>query len=187
VEKNWTQDGTSMNKTADKNSYRVEVNGNIYEVAFLDNGSVRFDDLEVSLNVSENDTRDHYSLLIDHISVIVGVEPQGEQHEFRVHAGGYDFDVEVLASREAFLREYLRAVGVGKKQGKVKATMPGLIRKLLVHPGDTVAAGQGIVIMEAMKMENEIKTPVGGTLAEFGVSEGQAVEKGVFLFEVETA
>jgi len=176
-----------MNNNANKNSYRVEVNGNTYDVEFLDDGTVRFDGHHVSLDVSENDTRDHYSLLIDHESVVVGIEPQGEPNQYRVHAGGYDFDVEVLASREAFLHEYIHAVGAGKKENRVKATMPGLIRKLLVQPGDTVEAGQGIVIMEAMKMENEIKTPVSGVLAAFGVTEGQAVDKGAFLFEVEAS
>ena len=175
------------NNQHEQNSYRVEVNGNTYEVQFLDDGSVLFDGKPITLDVSENDTRDHYSLLIEQESVIVGIEPLGDPSQYRVHAGGYDFELSVLASREAFLQEYLRSAGVGKKEGRIKATMPGLIRKLLVQPGDTVEAGQGIVIMEARKMENEIKTPVSGVLADFGVSEGQAVDKGAFLFEVEAS
>ena len=75
-------------------------------------------------------------------------------------------------------------VGAGKTQaggGAVKAPMPGLVVKVLVEPGSTVAAGQGLVVLEAMKMENEIE---GGDSRRGGIggcAAGQAVEKGAPL------
>ena len=67
----------------------------------------------------------------------------------------------------------------------VKAYMPGRVVALLASEGDSLTAGQGVVVLEAMKMENEIKTDHPGTLVKLHVTEGQAVEGGDVLFEVE--
>ena len=75
-------------------------------------------------------------------------------------------------------------VGAGKTQkggGTVKAPMPGLVVKMLVEPGAAVAAGQGLVVLEAMKMENEIKASAAGVIESVAVKPGQAVEKGAAL------
>jgi biotin carboxyl carrier protein len=63
--------------------------------------------------------------------------------------------------------------------------MPGRIVKLLVQRGDTVAARQGLVVVEAMKMENELRSPKDGTVAEVRVSEGMSVDAGAVLLVVE--
>jgi biotin carboxyl carrier protein len=63
--------------------------------------------------------------------------------------------------------------------------MPGKIVRLLVTLGQDVAAGQGLVVMEAMKMENELKAPRAGRVKELPVREGQAVETGAFIAMVE--
>jgi pyruvate carboxylase subunit B len=59
--------------------------------------------------------------------------------------------------------------------------MPGLVVKVLVEPGATVAAGQGLVVLEAMKMENEIKATAAGIVETVAVKPGVAVEKGAVL------
>jgi pyruvate carboxylase subunit B len=61
--------------------------------------------------------------------------------------------------------------------------MPGLIVRLEVTEGQTVSAGQGVVIMEAMKMENELRADGGGIVSRIRVAVGQAVEKGTVLVE----
>ena len=62
--------------------------------------------------------------------------------------------------------------------------MPGKVVKLLVAEGDAVTAGQGVLLFEAMKMQNEIRSPQDGTMGELNVSEGQAVEARDRLFVV---
>lgn len=62
--------------------------------------------------------------------------------------------------------------------GNLRAAMPGKVVKVLVQPGDTVKAGQGLLVIEAMKMENELRAPAGGKIAAISVREGQAVEAG---------
>jgi len=63
--------------------------------------------------------------------------------------------------------------------------MPGLIVQLRVKVGDTIAAGDGLVVMEAMKMENELRAQAAGTVRAVHVTVGAAVEKGALLVELE--
>jgi biotin carboxyl carrier protein len=63
--------------------------------------------------------------------------------------------------------------------------MPGKVVKVLAKPGDAVKEGQGVVVIEAMKMENEMKSPKDGTIVEVNVIEGQAVDGGTRLAVVE--
>lgn len=66
----------------------------------------------------------------------------------------------------------------------IRAPMPGLVVRVEVQPGATVRAGQGVVVLEAMKMENELTTPGPGVVRAVRASPGQAVEKGAVLVEV---
>lgn len=67
----------------------------------------------------------------------------------------------------------------------VRAPMPGMITKTLKREGDTVNSGDGVLIVEAMKMENEIKSPRPGIISKIFVSEKQTVEKNDTLFTIE--
>lgn len=72
----------------------------------------------------------------------------------------------------------------GRRNEKVLAYMPGRVVAILAQEGDAVTAGQGIVVLEAMKMQNEIRAEHDGTLAKVHVQPGQAVEGGDPLFEL---
>jgi biotin carboxyl carrier protein len=68
---------------------------------------------------------------------------------------------------------------------RLTAPMPGKIVRVTVVVGQEVAAGEGLVVMEAMKMENELKAPRAGRVKDLGVREGQAVESGALLATLE--
>jgi pyruvate carboxylase subunit B len=63
--------------------------------------------------------------------------------------------------------------------------MPGLVLDILVEEGDEVEAEQGLLVLEAMKMENELKAPSGGVVSAIHVADGDAVDKEALLIEVE--
>jgi biotin carboxyl carrier protein len=69
--------------------------------------------------------------------------------------------------------------------GRVKAPIPGLISRILVEPGATVTAGQPLVILEAMKMENEIRAPFDGVVQSVAIAVGQTVLRNTVLVEVQ--
>lgn len=83
----------------------------------------------------------------------------------------------------------LRSAGAGEgadgTRAEIKAPMPGKVVKLLVKEGELVAAEQGIVVLEAMKMENELRTPVSGIVSRLDVGIGSTVEMGFLVAVVE--
>lgn len=72
-------------------------------------------------------------------------------------------------------------------EGQLNAPMPGKILEIVVNVGDTVNTGDPVAILEAMKMENELKAPVDGTISSIHVEEGQSVEKNVLILEIEAS
>lgn len=91
--------------------------------------------------------------------------------------------LEIVDERRLRLR---RASGKFSLDGpqRVDAPMPGKVVRVLVKKGDAVAEGQGLVVVEAMKMENELKSPKAGTVSELFAVEGAAVENGARLVVV---
>ncbi|MFM8995471.1 MAG: acetyl-CoA carboxylase biotin carboxyl carrier protein subunit [Bacteroidota bacterium] len=85
--------------------------------------------------------------------------------------------------------ELLKSMGLENalvpKIAEVKAPMPGLVLDVLVSVGQTVEMGEKILVLEAMKMENAIKSPTAGTIASIHVSKGQAVDKNFVLIRFE--
>ena len=124
-----------------------------------------------------------FSLLLDGESHSVSVRPSEEG--YLVLAQGRTHQVR-LRSRRELLNESLRTVKpAALRSSQVRATIPGLIRAVKVSAGDRVSAGDGLVILEAMKMENEIGAPQAGVVKAVRVSAGQAVEKGAVLVELQ--
>ncbi|MES2306003.1 MAG: biotin/lipoyl-containing protein [Gemmatimonadota bacterium] len=93
-------------------------------------------------------------------------------------------DVGIEDERSRHIRSLAGAGKSATSGGVLKAPMPGLVVRIAVSEGDVVAAGAGLVVLEAMKMENELKAPAAGTVRGIRVAAGQAVEKGQVLLEL---
>ncbi len=120
-----------------------------------------------------------YSFVTEDRSYEVSVERDGDT--YKVRRGAAQLDVTMSdPSRQA--REVL-ATSAGPE--KVVSQMPGRVVRILVAEGDEVEAGTGLVVVEAMKMENEIATVKGGKVAKIAVAPGEAVEGGALLLVVE--
>jgi pyruvate carboxylase subunit B len=97
---------------------------------------------------------------------------------------GWRFEVEALDERTRAIRDLAAASAVSAGPAPVIAPMPGLIVRVHVAVGDRVEAGQGLVVMEAMKMENELRAPSAGIVRAILAVPGTAVEKGARLVEL---
>jgi len=115
----------------------------------------------------------------------VTVCPGTTQGLYTLSLDGYRFSVDAVDERGRSIRELARAAAASAGPAPLKAPMPGLIVRVLVAPGDTVTEGQGLVVMEAMKMENELRSPSAGTVRSVAATPGTAVEKGAVLVELE--
>jgi pyruvate carboxylase subunit B len=104
-----------------------------------------------------------------------------------LHVDGYRVHAEVVDERTRAIRALTATPMVDKGPKPVRAPMPGMIVRVEVEAGDRVSAGQGVVIVEAMKMENELKAEAPGIVSKILVEPGTAVEKGMVLIEFERA
>ena len=99
-----------------------------------------------------------------------------------LYIGGTGYNVQ---ADDPLKKELLQSSSFQAGEGTVIAAMPGNVKKLLADEGMEIEAGQGVVVLEAMKMENELEAPLSGTVKKIYVSEGQSVEAGALLFEIE--
>jgi biotin carboxyl carrier protein len=121
-----------------------------------------------------------FSLLIDHAIAEVNVVSRRDQ--YTVEVGGRSHRLRLLDER-ALRQRGGKAAAEGSRE--VRAVMPGKVVAVLVEVGAEVETGKGLLVIEAMKMENEIAAPRGGTVKEIRVRPGQAVEAGEILAIVE--
>jgi biotin carboxyl carrier protein len=124
-----------------------------------------------------------YSLLIGGKSHQVHVERTGEG--LRIVIGRHRGDVRVQTEREWRLKKVAPRQAQQTGQMNIKAPMPGLVKAVLVAEGDEVQEGQRLVVLEAMKMENEITTPRQGRVAAVHIAQGATVESGKPLVTLE--
>ena len=163
-------DGTEkvLHVSRDGADYRVDVDGRVLNVDARTFGD-----------------KDTFSLLIDHKSYLVEAAPvRPERGEYFARVLGRHYDVEVLdellvAVRDAELsREHTGAF-------TVRAPMPGLVVQVRVALGAHVAVGEAVVVMEAMKMRNELASEVAGVVTSVAVAAGDKVDSQAPLVTIE--
>lgn len=102
-------------------------------------------------------------------------------------SGGDAIVIKLQDARAAALSAGAQGGAGGATSGELRAAMPGKVVKLLVQAGDTVKAGQGLLVIEAMKMENELRAAGAGKVASIAVREGQTVDGGQLLISITPA
>jgi biotin carboxyl carrier protein len=136
----------------------------------LDGQPVNADAVEIAPNT--------LSLLLEGQSYEVHITPSPDGM-LKLQTGLQEFTAEVVDPRAWRGRRHGALEAEGRQQ--VVAPMPGKVVRVLVEAGDRVEAGQGLLVVEAMKMQNEIRSPKGGTVERLHVKEGQPVNAGEVL------
>lgn len=121
-----------------------------------------------------------YSLITENKSFEAVIDD--DEGRIDVMMRGRLFEAQVLDERAMLLMQ--RRGGLSSSSGEVQAPMPGLIVDVTVEEGDAVAKGQTVIILESMKMQNELKSPVDGVARAIHAVAGQAVDKNDLLVEV---
>jgi biotin carboxyl carrier protein len=147
-----------------KSLYRVAIDGNEFLVDGKKTG------------------RTNYSLIVDNRSFEIEVD--NAEDEYRVLVDGRNYHVHLVDERRVRVGGGQSDIQLQGRQ-KVSVPMPGKVIAVLVSQGDSVERGQGLVIVEAMKMENEVRSPIAGEVKEIKVKPGDAVEGGTVLIVVE--
>ncbi|MBI4506556.1 MAG: biotin attachment protein [Chloroflexi bacterium] len=162
--------------------YAVHVAGREVEVAFDPRrpGCAWIDGVAVAADCQQVGSQPVFSLLVDgraYELVVQDVPGEG----LRIGVGGALYDVAVEDERARELARLAGRRGEAGGETPVKAPMPGLVVSVAVSPGDEVAAHQRLLILEAMKMENELRAPRAGRVRAVHVGPGEKVEQGRLL------
>lgn len=143
---------------------------------------IRVEGEKVDADLVEMDGTEIRSLLLDGRSYQVLAARTGKG-SWNLHLFGRHLSARVVDERTRALEEMTGQVGGGSGLVVLRAPMPGLVVKVEVTEEETVTEGQGLVIVEAMKMENELKSPGQARVKRVLVSPGEAVEKDQVLVE----
>lgn len=141
----------------------IKVNGESRDVDFLNLGGAL------------------YSVITQNKSLEVVIED--EDDKIAVLMGGRLYETQVLDERALLMAQ--RRGGLGGGSGEVHSPMPGMIVKVVVVVGQEVTQGQTVVILESMKMQNELKAPIDGTVKAVHVEGSQTVDKNTLLIEID--
>jgi biotin carboxyl carrier protein len=162
----------------DGRTSRLEVSGNGFRYA-RDGGEA----IEHEFSATPL-TPGSWSVLIGGRSYTVIASPTltGGAGASEVIVNGRAFAVEVFDPREMRAR---RSAGAGEGRQNIAAMMPGKVVRVLVTQGDAVEAGQGLIVVEAMKMQNEMKTPKAGRVIEVKTKPDATVAAGEVLMVIE--
>ena len=162
--------------------YHVTI-GDTTRVVSLEPDGVTVDGTPIDVDFERLEGGPVRSLLLDGRSHRLSATRSGSE-QWDLYLRGRRFAASVVDERTRVIRE-MTGAGAGPTGPRpIIAPMPGMVVRVEAAEGDVVQAGQGVVIVEAMKMENELAAESGGVVSRVLVSEGQAVEKDQVLVDL---
>jgi len=162
-------------------SYVATIEGQEYHVGLEESGPVTVDGAPLDVDLQTIDGGFHYSLLAGATSLEVFVEHCEDVCFVSIEGQRYQVKVEDEWQRRAGRRQKTM-LSVG--EAEVTSPMPGMVVAVLVEEGQSVRTGEGLLILEAMKMENEIRAPRNGVVEKVNVAPGQRVSHDELLVRI---
>ncbi len=168
--------------------YTVETGGTKLQITADEYGLRAGDDRRPVPVEQGSGLRSFRGTLPDGSTVPIYVEETDEEHLYMVYIRGEAIPARTVTGRDERLTALRKSSAAGNAVGQiVTAPMPGLLKEMLVTEGEIVEKGRSLCILEAMKMENEIKAPSRLAVKRVIARPGTAVEKGTPLVELQAA
>ena len=155
--------------------YIAEVDGLEFPVEILDDQHVRFGENVLKVDLAAVSGEPLYSLIVNGESYEGYVYP--DENGWQVHLLGQFYQVRVEDEREKRLRTQVPGSVQPGAEFILKAPMPGMVVSVPVDEGQLVEKGQTLVILESMKMQNELRAPFAGRVARLRIKAGENVEQ----------
>lgn len=162
--------------------YFARIGDNEYEIE-IDNGRILLDGESISIDLEQIAEPELYSLLFGGHSYELLIE--ADRYDYVVTLRSEQFQVQVEDERTRKLNVGRQPAGLPDGEVALKAPIPGLIVKVLADVAQEVKDGEALVILEAMKMENELQSPRAGVVKKVEVVPGQRVEQNAILVVLE--
>ena len=163
--------------------YITTVGEKEYEIEILGDGRVSVDGAEYTVDFEPVSGQPVFTMLVDGQSYEATIHEEDEDWIVLLHGQRYTANVE--DEREKRLRAAGGAGEDGSGEFILKAPMPGLVVKVPVKEGDEVKQGDVLVILESMKMQNELKAPRDGIVKRVLVNDGESIEQKTEMIYVE--
>lgn len=162
--------------------YLTTINDKTYTIEINDERHVTVDGKRYEIDLMAFTTQNLYSLIIDHKSYEAFVETEAE--DWRVLMRGDLYEAKVIDERAARLAKSAGSASGPVGDFNLKAPMPGLVVSVVVAEGQAVQKGDILVILESMKMQNELKSPRDGTVLRIKARAGDSVEQNQVMLTV---
>ena len=160
--------------------YTVEIDGETFEVAISDNENapavVSAGKHTLTFDMNPRGLGERFSVLCGNCLIPMIVE--NSDSGMIVNLGCRKTPVTVKTERDLLLEKFQSTSEQTESRLRIVSPLPGLVTKVQAQRGATLTKGESIVIIDAMKMENEIRVPHDCTVLEINVTEGQAIDKG---------
>lgn len=164
----------------DKKNFETVI-GN--STTFHSETEMRINKQRVNILIGEYNEKDIRSIFLNNHLYQVEVEKDNEGYPTGIYIDGEYYSANLLKIDKLFY--YKEKEAISKKSGTVKSFIPGSIVKIFLKEGDVVKEGDLVLIHEAMKMENEMRAPISGTIKSIGTKEGDNILTNHLLFEIE--
>ena len=165
-----------FNTIIEDKSVEMEFSESLDQLLINPNNELKIDCVQLSSN--------SYSLILNGKSHYLTINKQMDGYEVTVdhqaHLVQVQDEVEILLEKFGMKNEF------PSHAGEIHALIPGLVSRLFVKPGDKVEIGQKLLILEAMKMENEIDSPISGTIGNIYIKASDKVKKGELIMKITT-
>jgi biotin carboxyl carrier protein len=165
------------------NEFIVIINSRKKNVRFSGNNKIYVDNKEFSQELYHL-SGDTYLLKLDNKIYEISAN-QIDHDRFMISIDGNNIETLIRTSLQEKAVKLIELKSLAKHKLEVKAPMPGMVLKIIKQVGDEVVQGDSVLILEAMKMENDLRAQVSGKIKSINVKEGVAVEKGITLFTIE--
>lgn len=166
------------------NDYVVKIDGKKINIKLKDDRSAKIGKRKSNYELITANCNSHLLKIDERVYEIY--YNSKDDDGYSVTIDGETFELVCRTTLQEKAKQLIEAAQSGaSKEIEVRSPMPGMIVKINKKPGDKVKLHESVVLLEAMKMENDIKSPREGVIKEIVGEEGTAIEKNVFLFSVE--
>lgn len=162
--------------------YYARVDNNEYEVE-IEGGVVLVNGKPINVDLVRSGATELYSVLLDGHSYEMLVN--ADRFNYQINVRGVQLQVQVEDERGRRLNRARRLPTLPDGELAITAPIPGLVVRVLVQPGETIEEGQPVLLLEAMKMENELRAVRGGVVKNVMVTAGQRVDQNAPLMVLE--
>jgi len=163
--------------------FKIKVNNEYFFNLDKKGKDVHLNDEKLKLDISSISDRESHVIYKDRSFNVSIVELNKETKKCSLKVNGNRYEVEAEDHFDQLLKQLGMDSLATNKIAEIKAPMPGLVLSILVEEGNEINKGDGILVLEAMKMENILKSSTGGTIKKILVKQGDKVEKNQVLVQ----